>query len=70
MKYEGDDNEWLIIGTVKIPAVVPLSFSADRERLYALPGGLQRSDMWICKNRDMILKVFKTHRPKVCEYHR
>lgn len=70
MKFEGDDKEWLVIDEIKIPAVVPLSFSKNKERLYVLPGGLRVTAEWVYRNRYKVVNAFKTHRPKVCEYHR
>ena len=68
MRFEGCDQEWLIIERIKIPAVVPLSFSKDKERLYALPGGLHVTAAWIYAHKSRIVRAFKTHRPKVCEF--
>ena len=69
MKFEGDDQEWLVIGEVKIPAAVPLSFSRDKQRLYALPGGLKVTAQWIDEHKVRVLNAFKTYRPKVCDFH-
>lgn len=70
MKFEGTTEEWLVLENIKIPAVVPLSFSKDKERLYALPGGLHVTASWVEGNAARVVNVFKTHGPKVCEYHR
>jgi len=70
IKFEGDDQEWLVIDEIKIPAVVPLSFSRCKKRLYVLPGGIQVTAEWVHDNKNRVVNAFKTHRPKVCEFHR
>jgi len=70
IRFEGDDDEWMVIENIKIPAIVPLSFSKTSERLYALPGGIRVTHSWASVNYEKIVQAFKTHRPKVCEYHR
>ncbi len=69
MKFEGTDEEWLVVDNIKIPAAVPLSFSKSKERIYVLPGGRRVTPSWIQENKHRIIIAFKTYGPKVCEYH-
>jgi len=61
MKFEGPDNEWLVIEAIRIPAAVPLSFTKAKERIYVLPGGLRVTPSWIEKNKKKVVHAFKTH---------
>lgn len=70
MRFEGPDDEWLVIERIRIPAVFPLSYTKNKERLYALPGGYTATAEWIRNNEKTVIHAFKTHRPKVCEYPR
>lgn len=61
MRFEGPDEEWIVIEHIKIPAAVPLSFSKNKERLYVLPGGLRVTASWVKQNKQKIITAFKTH---------
>lgn len=61
MRFEGTDEEWMVIENIKIPAAVPLSFSKSKERLYVLPGGLRVTPSWVKENKQRIVSAFKTH---------